>query len=217
MAVRGPTTGTCPFGGGLIRDDLLFFFFFYRNHLGRADLSGVPAPRVLPLDLRAGPGSLAPPVGRMAQAAQAVSSTCPPRPADPYNGISGFHADPESGRRTPSFIPAGFFPVGPPRSARGSTSSRRGRPGSGKGRSPDPGRAGQLIPARPGKQQREKKTASPYQGTGRARGATQGPKAPPRGRNPAPGICLGADPARAGPNTAAGLAINVALVALTVV
>jgi len=195
-------TGHLPFGGGTYET------IFYRIISGRADLTGVPAPLVplISAALARDPSHRPSASWLSAQALTLDMSAPGPSPAAGYNGAATLTQAP----RQPVYVPAD--PAAAPRIA--------GPGPSPAGVLPAPKQAARDVadllppvsypPARKPQNQPYRDQAGPW--------GPQGPRPAAPAAPPAPAArpVAGSRPAAA-PNTAAGLALMVALVALTVV
>jgi Protein kinase domain len=191
-------TGHLPFGGGSYET------IFYRIISGRADLTGVPAPLVplISAALARDP-SHRPSASWLSSQAIALDMSAPgPPPAAVYNGAGTVTQHPGAAAVIPAVPAAAPRPPGPARALPAPKQAARDvadllppvsyPPARNQQKQSYQGQAGQWGPQGP-------RPAAPAAPAGRAA------PAPPAGR-----------PA-ASPNTAAGLALMVALVALTVV
>ena len=192
-------TGHLPFGGGSYET------IFYRIISGRADLTGVPAPLVplISAALARDP-SHRPSAGWLSAQAIALDMSAPgPPPAAGYNGADTVTQHP----REAVIIPAAPAPAPAAAAPRA--------PGAA-GPLPAPKQAARdvadLLPpvSYPSARKQQKPQKQPYQD----QAGPWGPQGP-RPAAPASPSAPAARPA-AGPNTAAGLALMVALVSLTV-
>ena len=197
-------TGHLPFGGGSYET------IFYRIISGRADLTGVPAPLVplISAALARDP-SHRPSAGWLSAQAIALDMSAPgPPPAAGYNGADTVTQHP----REAVIIPAAPAPAPAPAPAAPRA------PGAA-GPLPAPKQAARdvadLLPpvSYPSARKQQKPQKQPYQDQAGPWGP-QGPR-PAAPASPASPSAPAARPA-AGPNTAAGLALMVALVSLTV-
>ena len=203
-------TGHLPFGGGSYET------IFYRIISGRADLTGVPAPLVplISAALARDP-SHRPSASWLSAQAIALDMSAPgPPPAAVYNGADTVTQHPGEAAVIPAVPAAAPRPPGPARALPAPKQAARDvadllppvsyPPARNQQKQSYQGQAGQWGPQGP----RPAAPAAPAVPAGR--GAPAAP-APPAGRAAPAGR-----PA-ASPNTAAGLALMVALVALTVV
>ena len=206
-------TGHLPFGGGSYET------IFYRIISGRADLTGVPAPLVplISAALARDP-SHRPSAGWLSTQAIALDMSAPGPPAGVYNGADTMTQHPRESVFLPAGPAAGPRPPGPAVPPPGPAVSAGPAPGPAQVL-PAPKQAARdvadLLPPvsypRAGKQQKQ-----PYQDQAGPWGP-QGPKPAAAAARPAASAppAPAARPAAA-PNTAAGLALMVALAALTV-
>jgi Protein kinase domain len=199
-------TGHLPFGGGSYET------IFYRIISGRADLTGVPAPLVplISAALARDP-SHRPSASWLSAQAIALDMSAPgPPPAAVYNGADTVTQHPGEAAVIPAVPAAAPRPPGPARALPAPKQAARdvadllppvSYPPAPNRQQPYQGQAGQWGPQgpRPAASAAPAGRAAPVPPVGRAA------PAPPAGR-----------PA-ASPNTAAGLALMVALIALTVV
>jgi Protein kinase domain len=209
-------TGHLPFGGGSYET------IFYRIISGRADLTGVPAPLVplISAALARDP-SHRPSASWLSAQAIALDMSAPgPPPAAVYNGADTVTQHPGEAAVIPAVPAAAPRPPGPARALPAPKQAARDvadllppvsyPPARNQQKQSYQGQAGQWGPQGP----KPAAPAAPAVPAGRA--APAGPAAPAAPAPPAGRAAPAGRPA-ASPNTAAGLALMVALVALTVV
>ena len=212
-------TGHLPFGGGSYET------IFYRIISGRADLTGVPAPLVplISAALARDP-SHRPSASWLSAQAIALDMSAPgPPPAAVYNGADTVTQHPGEAAVIPAVPAAAPRPPGPARALPAPKQAARDvadllppvsyPPARNQQKQSYQGQAGQWGPQGP----RPAAAAGAAVPAGRAAPAPPAGRAAPAAPAPPAGRAAPAGRPAASPNTAAGLALMVALVALTVV